>query len=29
VKTCRQVVQEMVSEYVDAIERLDQLSAVD
>ena len=29
VKTCRQVVQEMVSEYVDAIERLDQLSAVE
>lgn len=28
VKTCRQVVQEMVSEYVDAIERLDQLSAI-
>lgn len=28
VKTCRQVIQEMVSEYVDAVERLDQVSQV-
>jgi len=28
VKTCRQVVQEMVSEYVDSVERLDKLSDV-
>jgi NAD(P)H-dependent flavin oxidoreductase YrpB (nitropropane dioxygenase family) len=28
VKTCRQVVQEMVSDYVDAVERLDTLSEV-